>query len=98
MWALGLIAFELLAGVPAFQMLPESYIMDCLCGRQPRPLLWEEVGPDSAARLAKLGVLNRTVLACLQRDTSRRPTAGDLRWSWENVFVQQTVTEPATWG
>lgn len=97
MWALGLIAFELLAGVPAFQMLPESYIMECLCGRQPRPLLWEEVGPDSAARLAKLGVLNRTVPACLQRDPSRRPTAGQLRLSWERVFDQQTLTSPSTW-
>ena len=94
-WALGIIAFELPAGVRAFQMLPELDIVECLCGR--RPMLWEEAGPDAATRLAKLGVLKRTVLACLQRDPSQRPSARDLRWSWERVFDQQTVTGPATW-
>ena len=94
-WALGLIAFELLVGVQAFEMMTTTDIVEGLCGR--RPLLWEEAGPDAAARLAKLGVLKRTVLACLQRDPSRRPTAGDLRWSWERMFQQQTATGPATW-
>ena len=94
-WALGLIAFELLVGVHAFEMQTTTDIVEGLCGR--RPLLWEEAGPDAAARLANLGVLKSTVLACLQRDPSRRPTAGDLRWSWERVFQQQTQTGPATW-
>ena len=94
-WALGLIAFELLAEVRAFDMLTEADIVECLCGR--RPLLWEEAGPDAATRLAKLGVLRTSVLACLQRDPSQRPTACDLRRSWERVFDQQTVTGPATW-
>lgn len=94
-WAVGVIAFELLAGVRAFEMLTESDIMECLRGRQ--PMLWEEVGPDAKARLSKLGVLKTSVLACLQRDPSRRPTARDLRRTWERVFDQPTVSGPATW-
>ena len=94
-WALGIIAFELLAGVQAFEMCTETGIVECLYGRQ--PLLWEEAGPDAAVTLSKLGVLKRSVLSCLQRDPSRRPTAGQLRLSWERVFDQQTLTSPSTW-
>ena len=90
MWALGVIAYELLSGVRAFEMMTEEDIVDRLCGR--KSLLWEETGPDAAARLSKLGALKRTVLACLQRDPAQRPAASGVRQSWERVFDHRSVT------
>jgi serine/threonine protein kinase len=70
MWSVGVVAYELLMGAPAFPRLPRAAdvaqaelvcrrIRDQICGRKPLP--WEEGAPNRDAMLARLRGLQRTV-------------------------------------
>jgi serine/threonine protein kinase len=86
-WALGLIAFEMLTGEPAFPPLASmADIMGRISGRE--AMLWE--GPRRPELLHKLRVFKANVLDCLQRDPTLRPPMTAVVRGWEHVF--QTVT------
>lgn len=90
MWAVGVIAYELLTGEPA--MLSQGWpsdqskqpMQDAIAGRTLLP--WEEDGETAVGRLKKLRGLRRTVLRCLERDPCKRPTADALLASWDHAF------------
>ena len=50
------------------------------------PLPWEGSGPDVYARLKLLRRLKGSVLACLDRDPRKRPTAAQLVQTWNRFF------------
>eukprot|EP00892_Ulva_mutabilis_P005656 jgi/Ulvmu1/3462/UM016_0082.1 len=87
-WAIGVIAFELLTGaraLPSSGMDPdaaEQAALDAISGRTPLP--WEQ--EDAAPALEKLRGLKRTVLRCLERDPARRPSSEALLASWDHTF------------
>jgi serine/threonine protein kinase len=83
-WALGLIAFELLSGRRVFPtgMRPDD-ARDQIAGRAPLP--WE----DRALRprnVPELGHLSRSVLGCLSRDAASRPSAREVLRAWDRLF------------
>lgn len=84
MWALGLMAYELLTDTSAFPMgTSASAVCDQITGRQPLP--WED--PEQGdARLSKLRMLRRSLSACLSRDPAERPTSSGLLASWNRLF------------
>jgi serine/threonine protein kinase len=90
MWALGIIAFELLTQRRVFLPfeMDTDQIVGQLLGHEQLP--WE--GPDKDNLLPKLRVLKRTVLACLARDPAQRPTAQALLGKWNNLFESTTGT------
>ena len=91
MWALGVIAFELLTGAALFPHgESRTAAMGKLAGRGALP--WEAA--DRAPKLAMLKRLKGTVLACLERDPAKRPSAQALVSSW-NRFFDATETHGA---
>lgn len=95
MWALGVIAYELLTRSRTFsRSLSRHEIRDQIAGRAPLP--WE--GEGRQPRLQQLRILKRTVLACLARDPKRRPTAETLLRSWNRLFDAISSTTATTSG
>jgi hypothetical protein len=92
MWALGLIAYELLFSRRVFnRSLSRTDIQDQLMGRAPLP--WEN--PDLSFKpVRELRILRRSVLACLSRDPRQRPTSTELLRMWNNLF--DAVTREST--
>ena len=91
-WALGVMAFELLTGAPVFPPFTSTResIWAQLCGRE-LPL-WEEGAPGRAEKLGQLRMLKRAVLHCLQRDPAERPTAQEVVVRWRNRLESRTAT------
>ena len=79
-WAVGVIAFELLTQERVFP--PEATVEDVVCALRGAGLPWER----GAVRCARLRGLRGAVLACLARDPARRPSAAALLASWEHLF------------
>jgi serine/threonine protein kinase len=83
-WALGVMALELLAKTSAFPA-------DCgwddlkamLLGKAPMP--WEEGGAKRGA-MKELRGLQKTVEKCLERNPRDRPTATELFSAWTRMF------------
>jgi serine/threonine protein kinase len=90
-WALGVIAFEMLTRCHAFSY-PFSQslrdVFDCLMGRALLP--WEAAAPGGTERAAQMGLLRRTVLACLARDPAARPSTRDVLASWISLLERTT--------
>lgn len=87
MWALGVIAYELLASRRLFAPpATETEARAQLAGRAPLP--WER--PEAAAELAALKVLRRSVLLCLSRAPAARPTSRELLGAWNGYFEAVT--------
>ena len=85
MWALGVVAFELLTNERAFpDGTPPEAILSALRGDSPLP--WEEGASGADARREKLRGLRRLVLPCLSRDPSQRPSAKSVLASWHSMF------------
>jgi serine/threonine protein kinase len=84
-WALGVIAFELLTGERVF---PEGTTPDAiraaLIGTAPLP--WCEGVEGGEEQRQRLRGLRRIVMPCLERSPSKRPTAEQLLQSWWHVF------------
>lgn len=88
-WAIGVIAFELLTGERAFPSHTgardgDQAVQDAIAGRALLP--WEGASAAARERLDKLRGLRRTVLRCLDRDASKRPSAASLLNSWDHAF------------
>lgn len=83
-WALGVMAYELLTDAPAFdRFCKQEDVIDQLVGRKPLP--WEDSATKDA-NLRKLRMLKRSLTKCLSRDPTDRPTAAELLESWEKLF------------
>lgn len=99
-WAVGVIAYELLTGDQDFlaQGFPsedrKQTTLDAIAGRVPLP--WEEGSHGVQDRLVKLKGMRRTVLSCLDRNPSKRPTAASLQRAWGHAFDQITNTSTQT--
>jgi serine/threonine protein kinase len=89
-WALGIIAFELLTRQRVFVPFetPAEAIMAQLQGREPLP--WE--GPDKDKLLPRLRALKRSILSCLAMDPAERPTSVALLGKWNSLFESETGT------
>ena len=89
-WAIGVIAFELLTGERAFPAEGisaaevELAAQDAIVGRTKLP--WEVGAEGYQARHTKMRGLKRAVLRCLQRDPALRPSADALLKSWDHTF------------
>jgi serine/threonine protein kinase len=83
-WAIGVIAYELLTDSPVFERYcSRADVISQLVGRQPLP--WED--PDKKdANLRKLRMLKRSITKCLSRVAGERPSAQELLDSWEKLF------------
>ena len=83
-WALGVIAFELLTHSRAF---PASSTRDSvvaqLLGQAPLP--WEAGGAAFGA-VARLRGLRRSVMRCLARDAHDRPSTAEVVETWDHMF------------
>jgi serine/threonine protein kinase len=98
-WALGMVAFELLTNERVFAAdTSQAAVRATLTGRAPLP--WEPSAPGSAQRRQRLRVLGRLILPCLDRDPLRRPTAAQLLRSWwhllDDMHTQGTFDSAAT--
>ena len=89
-WAVGVIAFELLTGERAFPTHDmsaaesESAAQEAIAGRALLP--WEGSSEATQQRLETLRGLKRTVTRCLDRNPANRPTAAGLVSSWDHTF------------
>jgi serine/threonine protein kinase len=89
-WALGVIAFELLTNVPSFAPgTNKQTALDIIAGRGQFP--WEK--PGNQELLSRLRRLKGTILSCLDRNASKRPTAASLVKSW-NCFFDSNTSVP----
>jgi serine/threonine protein kinase len=85
MWALGVIAFELLTNERAFHPgSPPQAIHAALAGQAPLP--WEDGAEGAEQRREKLRGLRRLVMPCLARDPAQRPAAKTVLQSWHSMF------------
>jgi serine/threonine protein kinase len=84
MWALGVIAYELLCSSQTFPYgTKREVIFDQISGRSLLP--WED--PRTADhRAVMLRGLRRSVMMCLNRDPEMRPSAERLLMSWNHMF------------
>jgi hypothetical protein len=80
----GIIAYELLTHEPVFgHHARQADVFDQLCGRKLLP--WEDPERKDAG-FRKLRMLKRSLIMCLSRDPSARPSASDLLAMWEALF------------
>jgi serine/threonine protein kinase len=82
-WALGVIAFEMLTGERTFDpYTSKTDMLSAIAGRTQLP--WE--GPRRAELLEKLCAFQHLVLECLQRDPEKRPSIQTVFDAWEHLF------------
>ena len=91
-WALGVMAYELLTQTTLFPPLAGDgdEAWNKLLGKAPLP--WEKDAPGAAERQAQLRALKRGVLACLHRDPSQRPSCDSVLSTWTNIFDTHSKT------
>jgi serine/threonine protein kinase len=87
-WALGVIAFEMLTGESVFEPFAgQDAALSAIAGRTPMP--WE--GARRSELLAKLFAFQPHVLECLQRDPVKRPTIDKFVAAWEHLFQSSST-------
>jgi serine/threonine protein kinase len=85
MWALGVIAYEMLTKERAFgQGANADAMIRRTVGAEPLP--WEDPSPAAQAKLRELRGLKRAVLQCLDRDPEKRPSSELVLQSWNHMF------------
>lgn len=85
-WALGVIAYELFCGRRLFDPGADiSEVRARLLGSEPLP--WEAGAREAGSELEGMRGLRRSVLQCLERDPSNRPTAQSLLAQWDGIFA-----------
>jgi serine/threonine protein kinase len=82
-WSIGVIAFELLTNERAFS--PNATDEEIIASLWGHALPWE-AGSGREERCEKLRGLKRAVLACLDRDVYKRPSAAAMLSSLEHMF------------
>jgi serine/threonine protein kinase len=83
-WALGVMAFELLANTSAFPAdVQWDGLKAMLLGKAPLP--WEEGGAKRGS-MKELRGLQKTVENCLQRNPRDRPNVTELITAWNRMF------------
>jgi serine/threonine protein kinase len=83
-WAIGVIAYELLTDRPVFdRYTSREEVISQLVGRKPLP--WEDHATKEES-LRKLRMLKRSITKCLSREPKERPSAQELLDSWEKLF------------
>jgi serine/threonine protein kinase len=94
-WALGLVAFELLTARRAFAPgTPISSIRNAICGHVAAP--WEAAGSGGSldrAAAARLRVVRLSIQKCLTRSQSDRPTASEVASTWRNALEFASVKQ-----
>jgi serine/threonine protein kinase len=93
-WALGVIAFEMLTKERAFGACASAEDM-LRRSVSAEPLPWEDPSPEAQSMLRELRGLKRAILQCLDRDPVKRPTSEALLHSWNHMF-DSTRTSPFT--
>jgi serine/threonine protein kinase len=94
-WALGVIAFEILTEERAFPVgMSQEQIFEALVGITPLPWEGADRDPAAAARLAKLQMFKHDILQCLERDPHARPRISAVVLSWRHVFMAATTKAP----
>lgn len=85
-WALGVIAFELLTQSRLFDpyLISKEQAMYQLCGFEPLP--WEEGAEGAEEKLQMLKGLKTAVLKCLNRDPKARPHASGVQALLSDLF------------
>jgi serine/threonine protein kinase len=87
-WALGVIAFELITKMPAFDPgITKQAALDITSGRGQFP--WEKL--ENRFLLSSLQRLKGTILSCLDRNAAKRPSAASLVDSWNHFFDANTT-------
>jgi serine/threonine protein kinase len=81
MWALGIIAFELLTDQSAFLGMTSEEIEAQILGHEVAP--WEAPSRTTRERMRGFG---KSVMKCLNRDPTQRPTALQVLQSWDRIF------------
>ena len=91
-WALGIMAFELLTNEPVFPpfVSTRETIWAQLCGREVLP--WEDGAGQQADKLSQLRGLKQAILQCLKRQPTERPTAEQVLTQWRTLFDSRTAT------
>ena len=73
-WSIGVIAYELLTGAPAFRPgVTRNEVIDALLGKTPLP--WEVAPPETLRRLLRM---RGPIMQCLHRQAEVRPDASRL--------------------
>jgi serine/threonine protein kinase len=85
MWALGVIAYEMLTQQRAFGPQASAEEMIARTASE-APLPWEEPSPSAQAKLRELRGLKRMVMLCLDRNPAQRPTSEHVVQSWNQLF------------
>ena len=90
-WALGVMAYELLTRTTLFPSLVTTTApaWKQLLGQAPLP--WEP-GSERDNELGQLRALKRGVLACLEREPKDRPSSESVLSTWASIFDAQTQT------
>jgi hypothetical protein len=90
MQALGIIAFELLTEMRVFApfSISREDMVDTLRGNQALP--WEDQ-QSAQVLLPRLRVLKRSILACLERDPSKRPKSTEVLGKWISLLETETA-------
>ena len=91
MWALGIMAFELLTTQAVFppMVATRETIWAQLCGREALP--WEAGAPQHRAKVRALQGLKKGVLQCLSRSAEHRPAAVQVLSQWRDLFQSHTT-------
>jgi serine/threonine protein kinase len=95
MWALGVIAYEMLTQQRAFG--PQASAEEMIARMAGEALLpWEDPSPAAQAKLSELRGLKRMVMLCLDRNPAQRPTSEYVLHSWNQLFdATRASTVPA---
>lgn len=97
MWALGMMAFELLTSETVFPQFTEKKdILDALCSG--RPLPWEDGAEGRAERVTRLRKLKSVTLRCLSRLPEERPSAAEVVELWGRIYDSTKTDESASSG
>lgn len=84
-WALGVVAFEILTRTRVFgAAATEKQMRDAISGRHSMP--WERMDAAARQRLAQLRTFKRSVMLCLERNPHRRPRATEVVQMWTKLF------------
>lgn len=87
MWAIGVIAYEMLTGAPAWPAsATREAIIASLLGEAPLP--WEAA---SEATTRKLLRMRGPILECLSRDPEQRPSVEQLAAVMYSIFLSATT-------